>query len=65
MKCVNCGRALSEAPTKLGNMDCGPHGKICFECIEKMYNCMQMVCVKEKKKDILVNQYRSDGNAKN
>jgi len=40
-ECVNCGRELNEAPTELGNMDCGPHGKICFECIDLMHECLQ------------------------
>jgi hypothetical protein len=39
--CVNCDSLLVEAPTDKGHMDCGPHGKICFDCIKKMAFYMQ------------------------
>lgn len=34
--CVNCDSLLVEAPTTKGHMDCGLHGKICFDCIDRM-----------------------------
>lgn len=34
--CVNCGSLLFEAPTDKGHTDCGEHGKICFDCIDRM-----------------------------
>jgi hypothetical protein len=41
--CVNCDRLLVEAPTDKGHMDCGPHGKICFDCIDRMVFSMKAV----------------------
>jgi hypothetical protein len=41
--CVNCDRELKYAPTKLGWVECGEHGKICFECLEKLNQIMTVV----------------------
>jgi hypothetical protein len=40
--CVNCNRILKEAPTEVGYMDCGEHGKICFDCIDRMYDYLKL-----------------------
>lgn len=41
--CVNCNCLLVEAPTDKGHMDCGPHGKICFDCIDTMVVIMSAI----------------------
>jgi len=46
--CVNCDTLLVEAPTDKGHMDCGPHGKICFDCIDRMVVSMKAVRAAEK-----------------
>jgi len=40
--CVNCDTLLVEAPTDKGYMDCGTNDKICFDCIDRMYDYLKL-----------------------
>jgi len=47
--CVSCNRELKPAPTDIGHTDCGEHGKICFDCLDRLCYVVRAVRAQENK----------------